>query len=375
MRLLNPWPVLTAATFIVAACGDEPIGVSTASILSLASVEAGVNRTFVVTRTSDAGPGSLRKAITKANASPGKDRIVFRIRGRGPHTIRPASALPIITDPVVIDGYTQRGARPNTNPPELGSNAVLKIELDGTKAGASDGLSITAGRSTIRGLVINRFGQDGIVVGSWYNVIEGNFIGTDVAGGSAAANLGNGVRITAAYNLVGGSSLAARNLISGNLNDGVQILGPGATSNRVEGNYMGVDATGTAAIGNGLPEPDPTGSAAVQITEGASYNIIGSTGAMLGCDGPCNVISGNNRTGVWINRGGAHNTVQGNFIGNDVSGTMPLGNARWGVVIATEASRNTIAGNRVVWNGHDGVLITSRASQNILGGIGTTPGT
>ena len=54
---------------------------------------------------------------------------------------------------------------------------------------------------------------------------------------------------------------------------------------------------------------------------------------------------------------------------------MPLGNARWGVVISTEASRNTIASNRVVWNGHDGVLISSGASQNTLGGIGTTPGT
>ena len=62
MRLLNQWPVLTAATLIVAACGDEPIGVSTAPSLSLASVEAGVNRTFVVTRTTEAsGPFFVRQ--------------------------------------------------------------------------------------------------------------------------------------------------------------------------------------------------------------------------------------------------------------------------------------------------------------------------
>ena len=75
--------------------------------------------TFTVTTISDSGPGSLRQAMVDANASPGLDTIAFNIVGTGPHTIQPVSGLPPITEPVVIDGYTQPGARPNTNPPEL----------------------------------------------------------------------------------------------------------------------------------------------------------------------------------------------------------------------------------------------------------------
>ena len=82
----------------------------------------------------DANHCSLREAINAANATSGTAEIDFNIPGAGPHTIQPLSALPTITDPVIIDGYTQPGASPNTNGPGLGSNAVLKIELDGTSA-------------------------------------------------------------------------------------------------------------------------------------------------------------------------------------------------------------------------------------------------
>ena len=94
-----------------------------------------------------AGACTLRAAMEEANASAGTDAIAFNIPGPGPYTIRPASALPSITDPVVIDGYTQPGAIPNSNPITTGSNAVLKIELDGSNAGAGsvDGLLITTG--------------------------------------------------------------------------------------------------------------------------------------------------------------------------------------------------------------------------------------
>ena len=128
MRFLTPWPVL-AATLIFAACGDEPIGPSTVPVRVQASAEDDVNQVFVVTNTNDAGAGSLRQAMIDANAASGKDGISFAIPGDGPHTIQPASPLPFITDPLVIDGYTQRGARRNKRRSGLGSNAVLKIEL------------------------------------------------------------------------------------------------------------------------------------------------------------------------------------------------------------------------------------------------------
>ena len=80
-----------------------------------------------MTNTNDSGPGSLRQAILNANANPGLDTITFDIPGAGVHTISPASALPAITDPVVIDGYTSRG-QANTLPRR---QRGLLIELDG----------------------------------------------------------------------------------------------------------------------------------------------------------------------------------------------------------------------------------------------------
>src|SRR2546423_14244225 len=86
--------------------------------------------TFTITTTADAGPGSLRQAIADSNTSAGvPDTIAFNIPGAGVQTIAPATQLPQIIDPVVIDGYTQPGSSLNTA--ALGSNAVLLIELTG----------------------------------------------------------------------------------------------------------------------------------------------------------------------------------------------------------------------------------------------------
>src|SRR5437763_17209557 len=125
--------------------------------------------TFHVTTTADNGnnanptAGSLRKAILDADANAGKDTIDFNIPGAFLHTISPPSSLPDISDAVVIDGYTQPGASENTL--ANGDNAVLLIELDGTNAGATaDGLHIITSNCVIRGLVINRFKEDGMFV-------------------------------------------------------------------------------------------------------------------------------------------------------------------------------------------------------------------
>lgn len=144
---------------------------------------------------------SLREAILAANSTTDTETIAFCIPGNGPHTIRPSSALPPITDAVQIDGYTQPGAAPNTNGTNNGSNAVLMIELDGSQAGSNViGLSSAVGNNTIRGLVINRFSVSAITFDGQNasgNVIEGNFIGTDVSGtvalgnGSTSGNLDN----------------------------------------------------------------------------------------------------------------------------------------------------------------------------------------
>jgi hypothetical protein len=142
---------------------------------------------------------TLREAITSANNNAdvnadvvavgayGTDTINFNIAGTGVHTIAPFPALPTITDPVIIDGYTQPGSAANTQAVE--DDAVLLIELNGANTLDANGLTITAGNSTIRGLVINRFTGTGgsarnaiALSGGGGNVIEGNFLGTDAPG-------------------------------------------------------------------------------------------------------------------------------------------------------------------------------------------------
>ena len=102
--------------------------------------------TFTVSNTDDGGPGSLRQAIIAANNLAGLDTIDFAIPGPGPHTIMPLSGLPSIDDPTIIDGATQPG---------YAGKPI--IELDGSQSGNEVALSIGAGGSTVRGLVINRF--------------------------------------------------------------------------------------------------------------------------------------------------------------------------------------------------------------------------
>src|SRR5256884_814325 len=214
--------------------------------------------TFIVNSTADPGTGvcddaecTLREAITAANAHAGTDTIVFNIPGAGPHTIRPNSNLPSITGPVTIDGYMQPGASANTLAD--GDNAVLMIELDGSLGGTFGSpslLSISAGSSTVRGLVINRgsalYGISLDTNGG--NTIEGNFIGTNVAGDAVLGNnQGVIIQFGSSNNLIGGLTPAARNIISGN-SDGISLSGgPG---NIIEGNFIGTDHTGSNDLGN-----------------------------------------------------------------------------------------------------------------------------
>lgn len=157
--------------------------------------------TFTVVNTDDDGAGSLRQAILDANNNSGPDEIRFNIAGSGVHTIRPDIKLPDIQGAVVIDGYTQPGASPNTL--AVGNNAVLRIEINGDDAGETSGLVITAADCTIRGLVVNGFkkgtsstqGRGIVALGaaSTNLVIAGNFVGIDPAGTTAVPNEGNGI--------------------------------------------------------------------------------------------------------------------------------------------------------------------------------------
>src|SRR5262249_48407479 len=100
--------------------------------------------TFTVSSTADAGAGSLRQAILDANKNPGSDQIIFNLGGGGAQPISPASALPMLAGPVVLDATTQPGFA-----------GTPLIELNGAGAGA-DGLVLGGSGAVVRGLIINR---------------------------------------------------------------------------------------------------------------------------------------------------------------------------------------------------------------------------
>src|SRR5262249_17853110 len=135
------------------------------------------------------------------------DTISFNIPGSGVHTITPHGALPPITDPVTIDGYTQAGASPNTSAANAPNNAVLLVQLSGADAHFGDsGLTISTNDSTVQGLIINRFTGAGISItdGGQRNHIAGNFIGTDATGTTAAGNASGVLISSGSNNTIGG---------------------------------------------------------------------------------------------------------------------------------------------------------------------------
>jgi CSLREA domain-containing protein len=194
--------------------------------------------------------------------------------------------------------------------------------------------------------------DDGVgVVGSaaTRNTLQDNLIGTESSGTAALPNDGDGVFIDGAPdNTVGGSGHGQGNVISGNGGSGLKISGNGANNNTALGNLIGVKADLAGVL--------PNGGDGVLIGAGATGNQIG--GADEGAE---NVIGGNSSHGVEVNgAGAAHNVLQGNYIGTLSDGVTRLGNGGHGVYFDGGASHNTVGGvittaNTIAFNGGDGV--------------------
>jgi len=204
------------------------------------------------------------------------------------------------------------------------------IVLNGADAGAgASGLTLAGGGSTVRGLVINGFDGAGILLrDNGGNLVTGDYLGTDASGTVAVAN-GVGISIDyPSHNIIGfgQTTSVCSNLISGNRANGLAIFG---SDNLVLGNRIGTDVSGTVALPNG------TG---LFIQGYVSNNTIGGTGTGAG-----NLISGNLQDGIGI-AGGSGNTIEGNSIGTDASGTKALPNG-YGVELYS-GSANTIGGGR-----------------------------
>jgi hypothetical protein len=240
----------------------------------------------VVTNTNDSGAGSLREAINCSNAAGGRQTISFAIPGGGPHTIAPSTALPPILDPVTIDGYTQAGS--NSNTLAAGTNAILQIVISYANVASSlsfadadrpelirDGESVFDVQSDapgssgtiLRGLVIQpgtslttgaKRRQGIFLRGTGGHTVEGCFIGTNAAGTAAATSNTEqtGIFVLSDGNTIGGATVAARNIVSGNP-VGIRVGRHGnlealrASSSVIQNNLIGTNAAGTGAIPNG----------------------------------------------------------------------------------------------------------------------------
>jgi T5SS/PEP-CTERM-associated repeat protein len=341
-------------------------------------------------------------------------------------TITPVTQLPAITRPVIIDGYTQPGAGTNSNALANGFNGTLLIEISGAILGNNgDGLSISgSGGSTIRGLVIDRGWSLGIrITGSSNNVVEGCFLGIDPGGNNSQPNtigvglsfdtrnissfnriggtnagsrnvIGNstgvliqdgtnnvvqgnyigtdatgtnglpctqGIQIGSGNNLIGGTDVGARNVITASIAGTGIVCGTGI-GNRIQGNFIGTEATGGKALGLG------TG---IRVDSTSSATQIGGLTAIPGTP-PGNVITapnpnGGGGVGIQIGNGNSGNIIQGNVIGTDASGLNPLGNGTDGVSILgafnVVGGTNVMTRNVISANGRFGVRVGTDNAQ------------
>lgn len=236
--------------------------------------------------------------------------------------------------------------------------------LGGTALGnGGDGVQVNASSgNTVRDNTVVASGRNGILVfsGAAGNLVAGNFVGTDPAGAADLGNAGNGIIVSGADgNTIGGTALGDRNVVCGNGSNGIRVRSD-ASGNTVRGNFVGVGPNGAAAIGNG--------DDGIEINDGANGNVIGGKGAGAG-----NVVSGNAANGIRLtDPTTTGNLVQGNRIGTDAFGSVPLGNLANGVLVENGAHDNKIggaaagAGNAIAFNGGDGIFVETGTGNALL---------
>ncbi|MDY3556247.1 DUF4347 domain-containing protein [Gemmata sp. JC717] len=322
---------------------------------------AGTFATFTVTNTGDSGAGSLRQAIADANAADGADTIEFNLSNADPN-FDAMTGKWTITLAAALDVVTESVTIDGSTQAGYAGAPLVVVNGSGINSNGID-LGIGSSGSTVRGLVINGFSGAGVHIASANNFVQGNWIGLNASGTAAAANTTGVLLDNASGNTVGGATAADRNVISGNGEDGVSVSGAMATGNTILGNYIGLDPAGVTAIGNAY--------SGVLTTNGATGTTVGGTAPGAG-----NLISGNAEYGVRIEAD--NTTVKGNVIGlfGDGSVSATSGNHIGGVLVSS--ANNTIGGaaarNVISGNGGAGVhLQTSGATGNVLQGnyIGT----
>lgn len=361
-------------------------------MISAASVTA---TTFVVTNVNDTGAGSLRQAIIDSNAAGGvggnANVINFNIAGGIVRTVNLITPLPNIVYDLTINGTTMPGY----------AGAPL-FELNGSNiSGVANGLTNRSGRLTVKALIINRFGGNGIeskcsptaFCDSNFNDVDlnvtGCYIGIDKNGVLLSPNQGNGIyyqpQRAFGATAIGGPLPSERNIISGNVKNGILIRKPDTYNGNVFfiNNYIGPNAAGTSGIGNGQSgiavEDSPSSTTGLSVYVGNEIGSFGTPQTPTVFDR--NVISSNSVNGIFSTASATTFQVQGNYIGTNASGTVDLGNVGAGIKVSgmtTAGPQNLIVGgplaveaNVISGNSTYGVE-TSNASSYIQGNkIGT----
>ncbi len=224
-----------------------------------------------------------------------------------------------------------------------------------------NGLNVLSNSNTIGGTasgsrnIVSANSENGILIasGASGNQVLGNYIGTNIAGSAALSNSTNGIEIAGNGNTIGGTTSAARNVISGNTGDGIKI-DSGASGNQVLGNYVGINAAGSGVLSN-----------SIGIEDAGNSNTLGGS-----ISGARNIISGNTGDGVLIDSGASGNQVLGNFLGLNPGATAAMANSGNGIEI--QGASNTVGGpvynarNFIAGNSKDGILLGSSASGNLV---------
>lgn len=370
---------------------------------------------YIVTTTADNGAGSLRYALQMCMAAPGPHNITFNIpttdpaynAATGVWLIAPATTLPMIMQQnVTVDGTSQSENVGDTNPygPEIvidggntldyglrlmnAPNAVLKglnvrrctkgiqiyesagCVISGCYIGTDETAMSAMGNDIGLELIShshnaliggNSLADRNIVSGNLHIgirlldvencTVSGNFIGTNREGSAAIPNYdGMSMEGAVRFCTIGGTSPETRNLISGNTDYGLPLFGVGASHNVIIGNYIGTDATGTSAIGN---------TYGVLFDDGSFSNRVGGD-----TDAERNIISGNVGYGVFFYNNGTHdNVLKNNYIGTDFSGRQALPNTA-GIIIDGISYQNWMDGNVVSGNLQVGIGINITGSDS-----------
>jgi len=291
--------------------------------------------TNIVTTTADFGTNSLRAAIYYATDHPGTT-VRFDIPtsdpgySNGVFTIHLTGHLPpLVADGMVIDGSTQPGF---TNQPVIVVDASQILPETFT----SDTVLVYSSSNQLKNISFTGFDWNGLTLiypDATNNTVSGCWCGVDSTGTNAAPNAYQGILIAsgASGNIIGGTNALARNVLSANAQYGIFITDSNTTGNVVLGNYIGTDWSGSNALANGL--------SGVFVGNGASGTVIGGTNALAR-----NVLSGNLQYGVIMTSNTTGNAILGNYIGTDASGRLLISNEFGGVFLADGAIGNTIGG-------------------------------